>query len=191
MKPADLFPVCADRNCPNQGQHKHLLPHQESFFKSDAKYIYVQGGYGASKTMQACVKGILLALTIPGNRGVVIRETYPKLHDSTQRVFMEALERGKIPWKGRENRDGWYHRIILPNKSEVFFREARNLGRFLGPEYGWFLIDEALEVQKEVFKKLQGRLRLSQALGFHCGMLLRNPPHQNHSPPSPAPVLLG
>lgn len=181
MQPSDLFPICADRLCPDKGRHKHLLPHQSAYFKYNERYVYTQGGYGASKTIQACAKGILLSLSIPGNRGVVIRDTYPKLHDSTQRVFMECLERGGIKgWKGRENRDGWYHRIIFPNKSEVFFREARNLGRFLGPEYGWFLIDEALEVQKEVFKKLQGRLRLSAALGYHCGMLLSNPPHQNH-----------
>lgn len=181
MQPSDLFPTCADRTCPDKGQHKHLLPHQDAFFKYNERYIYTQGGYGASKTIQACAKGILLTLSIPGNRGVVIRDTYPKLHDSTQRVFMECMERGRVRgWKGRENRDGWYHRLIFPNKSEVFFREARNLGRFLGPEYGWFLIDEALEVSKEVFKKLQGRLRLAAALGYHSGMLLSNPPHQNH-----------
>jgi terminase large subunit-like protein len=177
---ADLFPPCQDANCPLKGQHKHPLPAQLELIESPAKYIYWQSGYGASKTLGGCAVGILLSMSIPRNRGVVVRESYPKLHDSTQRVFMEALDRAKIPWKGRENRDGWYHRLIFPNESEVFFREGRNLGRFLGPEYGWFLIDEALEVEKEAFKKLQGRLRLAAARGYHKGILLSNPPHQNH-----------
>ena len=181
MQVSELFPTCKDRECPKYKRHTHLLPHQEELLNSGAKYIYLQGGYGAAKTLPACALGVLLSLTIPGNRGVVVRDSYPKLHDSTQRVFMETLARGGIKWRGRENRDGWYHRIILPhNKSEIFFREARNLGRFIGPEYGWFLIDEAFEVQKEVFKKLQGRLRLSAAEGYHRGILLSNPPHHNH-----------
>src|SRR3990167_5835379 len=176
MRPENLFPICQDPACPDRGKHQHLMPHQKELISAEEKYVYLQGGYGAAKTMPACAFGVLLSLMVPGNRGIVIRESYPKLHDSTQRVFMETLERGKIKFKGRENRDGWYHRIILSNKSEVVFREAKNLGRFLGPEYGWFLVDEAFEIDKEVFKKLQGRLRLPAARGYHRGMLLSNPP---------------
>ena len=180
MRLEDFFPVCADPKCPDRGNHKHPLPHQLALIEDDSKYTYWQAGYGASKSLGGCVLGILLTLKIPGNRGVVIRDSYPKLHDSTQRTFMETLPPRGVKYRGRENRDGWYHRLIFPNKSEVVFREARNLGRFLGAEFGWFLVDEALETPKELFKKLQGRLRLAAARGFHRGVLLSNPPHQNH-----------
>ena len=183
MTPSDLFPICADKVCPSVGQHKHITPAQREFLDANEKYLYVQGGYGSGKSIIACAKGILLTIAIPGNRGVVIRESYPKLHDSTQRTFMECLERAKIRFKGRENRDGWYHRLIIPVKggtSEVFFRETKQLGRFLGSEFGWWLVDEALEVEKDIFKKLQGRLRLPAARGFYLGMLSSNPPHVNH-----------
>ena len=183
MTPDDLFPICADKMCPRIGQHKHISPPQQDFLDATEKYVYMQGGYGSGKSIIACIKGILLSISLPGNRGVVIRESYPKLHDSTQRTFMECLDRAGIRYKGRENRDGWYHRIIIPVKggsSEVFFRETKQLGRFLGSEFGWWLVDEALEVDKDVFKKLQGRLRLPAARGFYSGMLISNPPHLNH-----------
>src|SRR5712692_8206418 len=180
MRIENLFPVCAEPQCPQKGKHNHPLAHQLEIINEASKYLYVQGGYGSAKTLGGCAAGILLSLAIPGNRGVVLRESYPKLHDSTQRTFMDTLALAGVKWRGRENRDGWYHRIILPNKSEILFREGRNPGRFLGSEFGWFLIDEALEITKDVFKKLQGRLRLAAARGFHRGMLLSNPPHHNH-----------
>jgi len=174
----DLFPICADAACALKGQHKHPLPQQLEIINSTAKYTYAQGGYGSAKTLGGCALGILLSLKIPGNRGIVLRESYPKLHDNTQRVFMECLERAGIKWKGRENRDGWYHRIIFPNKSEVHFREGRTVR--LGADYGWFLVDEASEVEERLFKNLQARLRLAAARDFLRGVLLSNPPHQNH-----------
>lgn len=178
MKVSDLFPVCADTACPLRGQHGHPLPHQLELVQSADRYVYLQGGYGSAKTLGACAVGVLLSLQIPGNRGIVIRETYPKLHDNTQRVFMEMLDRAKIKWKGRENRDGWYHRIIFPNKSEVHFREGRTVR--LGADYGWFFVDEASEVDERLFKNLQARLRLPEAGPYLRGFLTSNPPHHNH-----------
>ncbi len=178
MKIEDLFPVCADTLCPLKGQHKHPTPSQLELIQSGDRYIYLQGGYGSAKTLGACAVGVLLSLQIPGNRGIVIRETYPKLHDNTQRVFMEMLDRAKIKWRGRENRDGWYHRLIFSNKSEVHFREGRTVR--LGADYGWFFVDETSEVEEKLFKNLQARLRLPAAGPYLRGVLTSNPPHQNH-----------
>lgn len=179
MRLDELFPVCADIACPQKGQHKHPTEAQLEVIQSDARYLYVQGGYGSAKTLGGCAMGVLMSLNVPGNRGIVIRETYPKLHDNTQRVFMEMLERAKIRWTGRENRDGWYHRVILKgNRSEIHFREGRTVR--LGADYGWFLVDEASEVEERLFKNLQARLRLPAAGPFLRGVLLSNPPHQNH-----------
>ena len=178
MKLDDLFPLCADPTCPAKGQDHHPLPHQRELIESDTKYIYQQGGYGSAKSLGACAVGVALSLQIPGNRGIVIRETYPKLHDNTQRLFMEMLERAKIKWRGRENRDGWYHRVILQNKSEIHFREGRTVR--LGADYGWFVVDEASEIEERLFKNLQARLRLAAAGLYLRGVLLSNPPHHNH-----------
>ena len=91
---------------------------------------------------------------------------------------MEMMERAKIKWRGRENRDGWHHRVILSNKSEIHFREGHTVR--LGADYGWFVVDEASEVEKRLFKNLQARLRLPAAGKYLRGIVLSNPPHVNH-----------
>jgi hypothetical protein len=188
---ADLFPPCLKESCDRpdpipteDGRHRHLLPTQRRLFESNAKYIALVGGYGSGKTLPACIKGHLLSISIPGNMGIVLRRSIPKLHDATERIYLEVVTR----WADltgthveyRESRDGWPHRLVYPNGSEVVFRETKDLGRFLGPEYGWFLLDEAQEEPEKTFKDLMGRLRLPRASEYLTGILCTNPPHKLH-----------
>jgi len=157
-----------------------VLPHQREIVESKEKFLAVVGGYGAGKTLPACVLGVLLSLKVAGNVGLVARRSYSKLHDSTQRIFLETLQRVGAQFQTREVRDGWPHRIVLANQSEVHFRETKDLGRFLGPEYGWFYVDEAGEEPKKTWTDLVGRLRLPHAKKYLKGFLTTNPPHQQH-----------
>src|SRR5688572_5581282 len=145
MKYLDLFPLCNSSECPKAGTHRHPLPHQTELLESEEKYVAMVGGYGSAKTLPTAALGVLLSLMIPGNIGFVGRRTYTKIHDSPLPVYMQCLERAGVDWKGRENRDGFPHRIILPNESEIRFRETKDIGRWLGPEYGWFHLEEAQE----------------------------------------------
>lgn len=139
------------------------------------------GGYGSSKTLGGMVLGHLLSVAVPGNMGIVVRRSLPKLRDSTQRIFLEVLDRSKADVEFREMRDGWPGRIIYrDNGSEVTFRETKDLGRFLGPEYGWFAVDEAQEEPETTFKNLLGRLRLPRASRYLKALLMTNPPRRGH-----------
>lgn len=173
------FPPCTVSTCARASKQPHrcVLPHQAEFILAGEKYLAMVGGYGAAKTLAACVKGVLLSLQVRGNRGIVIRRTYSKLHDSTQRIFLDVLQRIGVEVETREVRDGLPHMVILPNGSEVVFRESKDLGRFLGPEYGWGYIDEAGEEPEKTFIDLQGRLRLPQAMRYLTLFLTTNPPH--------------
>lgn len=175
------FPPCTLESCPRAGnEHRCVLPHQAELILAPEKYLAMVGGYGAAKTLAACVKGVLLTTQVRGNRGIVIRRTYSKLHDSTERIFLDVVKRLGLECDLREVRDGWPHMLIFPNGSEVVFRESKDLGRFLGPEYGWFFIDEAAEEPEKTFIDLQGRLRLPQAARYLCGFLATNPPHHTN-----------
>lgn len=77
-------------------------------------------------------------------------------------------------------RDGFPHRIIYENGSEVLFRPSADLGRFLGPEYGWVYLNEAQEEPEKAYKDLTGRVRLPQAAKYLKVLLDTNPPHQTH-----------
>ena len=179
--PLETFlPRCTDPACTRSGAHADVLPHQREFLASTEKYVALVGGYGAGKTLPACILAVNLSLKVPGNVGLVCRRSYSKLHDSTQRILLEVLQRIGCTFQAREVRDGWPHRLILPNHSEIHFRETKDLGRFLGPEYGWFYIDEAGEEPKKTWTDLVGRLRLPHARQYLKGFLTTNPPHEEH-----------
>ena len=180
MKVLDLFPLCQSPECPLAGKHKHPLPHQTEIIEAGEKYVASVGGYGSAKTLPTAALGILLSLTIPGNIGFVGRRSYVKIHDSPLPTYMQLLERAKVEWKGRENRDGFPHRIILPNDSEILFRETKDIGRWLGPEYGWFHLEEAQQEPEDTFTGLMGRLRLPHAGKYLKGLLTTNPPNRQH-----------
>lgn len=181
MRLEDLFPPCTNERCGESGSsHKHVFPHQIEFIKAPEKYMALIGGYGAGKSLPAAILGHLLSVSVPGNRGFVGRRSYPKLHDSVQRVFMEVIGRSGEDVVYREQRDGWPHRVIYANGSEIFFRETKDIGRFLGPEYGWFLIDEAIEEPEATFTLLMGRLRLPAARRHLKGFITSNPPDKLH-----------
>jgi len=136
---------------------------QWEFFNSKARHTAFFGGIGSGKTLTACLKGIYLAETYPGIKGVVVRETHVKLNDSTKAMFVEWLElyeRGKPPNEkliySQNNNENW---IKFNNGSVVFFRHAHDEGLFKGPEYGWFLVDQAEELAEVIAKRLCDRLR--------------------------------
>lgn len=178
----DLFPwtPLPCKVCDKTEPHKHVLPHQRQLIESPAKYRAILGGYGSAKTRALAALGVGLSLAIPGNIGIVCRRSYAKLHDSTLRQFLDCLEGLDMEFKARELRDGWPHRIILPNASEMVFRETKDLGRFLGPEYGWFIVDEAVEEPRKTFTDLTGRLRLGKAGDYLTGVIASNPPNIHH-----------
>lgn len=187
MTPTELlFPACTPGKCPikdckdKRDPHYHILPQQQELLESREKFIALVGGYGSAKTLPSCIMGHILSVSIPGNMGIVMRRSLPKLHDSTERIYLEVLERSGVTYQTREMRDGWPHRIIYPNGSEVVFRETTDIGRFLGPEYGWAFLDEAQEEPEKTFKDVSGRLRLPRAADYLKFILATNPPSSQH-----------
>jgi len=176
-----FFPPCQRLDCERAGTpHADVLPAQRQLIESAEKYVCMMGGFGAAKTMAAAVLGVTLSLAVPGNSGIVLRRSYPNLKDSTMRTYLEVLDYAGIPYERREVRDGWPFHLILPNASEITFRESKDHGRKLGSAYGWFHVDEAAEEPVTTFSGFFGRLRLAAAAGYLKGILTTNPPHHQH-----------
>ena len=182
MQISELFPPCHIDTCPQADtEHRHVLPQQRELLESTERIVALSGGYGSGKTLAMMVMGHLLSTHVKGNMGIVTRRSLPKLRDSTQRIYLEVLDRSKADVEFREVRDGWPGRIIYRDTgSEVTFRETKDLGRFLGPEYGWFACDEMQEEPEKVLKDLMGRLRLPRAAKYLKGMMGTNPPRKGH-----------
>ena len=170
MKLTDLLP-------PGEDGTKSFLDWQLEAINSDAKVLGLVGGVGSGKTVISSALGVALSIQVPGNSGIVLRETYRELHDSTWAIFLQVLERANIPGiKYHETFSGFPHRVRLPNRSEIIAREWKNKGQYLGPEYGWFLMDEASRGNAQLFRELMTRLRHGPARGYLKAILPTNPP---------------
>lgn len=137
-------------------------PHpQYLFHASPAKYRLYVGGMGSGKTRAGCAEAIKQALEQPGTLGLIGRQTYGSLTDTTMRVFFEILPPQLIAkWNKNENH------LYLRNGSEIIFRAlepGEGWQKLQSLEVAWFYIDEASETPEEVYLILKGRLRQGKA----------------------------
>lgn len=149
-----------------------LNKHQRAFVDSPEQYVALFGGIGNGKTFGSCIKIIELASQFPNNLCLVGRLTYPELRDSTREVFLQALTKIYPPEAYKINKSE--NSITFWNKSIVIFRHLDEPANILSMNLGAFYIDQAEEVDEEVFLTLQGRLR-RQNIKELKGLITGNP----------------
>jgi len=147
-----------------QGPKKVVLKGKQALFaQSKARYPAMFGGYASGKTTVGCLVGIDICLKFPGVVGAVVRNTYPELRTSTKKVFMDVLhqmDRGRSPnQRIIESENEQYNWVKFTNGSTVFFLHTQSEALFKGPEFGWFFIDQAEEMDEEQAQRITTRLR--------------------------------
>jgi PBSX family phage terminase large subunit len=150
------------------------LERQAAFHASPAKYRGYVGGFGSGKTIAGCVEALIQSLEHPGNRGLIGRKSYKELKATTQSEFLRILPKEMIAdWN---KSDGI---LKLKNGSEILFWNLENPDTFKSLNLGWFYLDEATEIDEEVFNILRGRIRLKRDSNGkqirRCGWLTTNP----------------
>ena len=141
-----------------QNERQYVLKHrkqtqpQRRFWSSDARYRLFVGGVGSGKTHA----GVIETLRQPANStGMVLAPTYPMLRDATIRTFVDVCNRGSLIAE--------YHRtemrVKLVDGKTILFRSADDPDRLRGPNLGWFWLDEAALMSKDVWLIMLGRLR--------------------------------
>ena len=138
-----------------------LNPNQSKFDSCDEQVIAFFGGIGNGKTFAGILKGIKRVMNPknPPQLGMIARQTYPELRDSTQRTFFEICHMmGMLPEVHYEYRKQ-ENRVKFVNGHEIIFRSLDDPAKLLSINLGWFYIDQAEEVSEEVFLTLLGRLR--------------------------------
>lgn len=145
---------------------KQALFYHEVMNDEGARYVALFGGFASGKTTVGCLCGLTLALTYPGIKGAVVRNTNPELRNSTKLVFMDllsALNAGRPKSQSLiEFANEQYNWVKLVNGSVVFFCHTSSDALFKGPEFGWFFLDQAEEMDEETVKKITSRLRQPQ-----------------------------
>lgn len=136
-----------------------LNPFQRLFVDAPQQYVGLFGGVGNGKTYVACLKILELATKYPENLCLVGRLTYPELRDSTREVFLKVLSSLYPPEAYTFNKAE--NQVTLWNKSVIIFRHLDDYANLLSMNLGAFYLDQAEEIDEDVFLTLQSRLRRS------------------------------
>jgi len=141
------------------------------FHLTSAREKAAIGAVGSGKTIALCADAISLALTQPGSRIMVARQSVPSLRDTTETEFVNLLsmrpddvEEGTTLWDLCDSRRqaGHIDRIMFPNGSEVMFRSLDDWRKHMSLNLAAVYIDEASEVSVDAFNGLKTRLRQQQ-----------------------------
>ena len=135
---------------------------QEEFIRCVDKESMYAGGIGSGKTLSGGFKALWASLQWPGTTGLVGRQTYRALEDTTKRVILDGDDKPPIiPPELVADRDDRENRVTLLNGSEILFRslEDYNTEKLRSLNLGWFYVDEATETTLKVWMELCGRLR--------------------------------
>lgn len=132
-----------------------LLVKQEQVLASRSKNLLLSGGFRSGKTIAAIIKLICQHLTVPNNRGLIGRLTYPELRDSVQKDFFNL-----VPPEWIANWNESKGELKLKNGCEVLFRHLDAVSQFemRGMELGFALIDQVEEIDEETFETLSSRI---------------------------------
>ena len=149
------------------------LPKQSLFNLSGAKYRLYIGAWRAGKSFAGCQEVLKQCIIYPNNCILIGRKDFTDLRDTTMKTFFEV-----VPEQWIKSYNKTEHHIVLLNDSEIYFRELKD-GVGLGSlNLGGFYIDEAEEIEEQIFERLKGRLSLKTA---GCrGWLTSNPPNEDH-----------
>jgi hypothetical protein len=136
-------------------------PTQRAVFKWGPTPMLAAGGFGASKTYATCLKALWLSDVYPGNRGVIGRRVWDELKKTTMATFFKLCP--PEAWSHGGRRADSDKVLRLNNGSEILWLhlnqtdvDIKNVLR--GLEINWFLLDQAEEIEEEMFDILLGRL---------------------------------
>ena len=190
----DLAVTLAFNPDESQPGTRELNPTQERFLFAPVRDRGVKGYMGVvgcAKTTTGCIAGILHSLMYPGNVGYVARKVKLDLKDTTFDEFVEICER--VPGLILKKLEGDEPELILASApkqgpggslmqgppSKVIFRPLVSESKLGSLKLGWFLVDEASEVEEPIIHRLVERLRHPK-IRHRSGFLVTNPMARSH-----------
>ena len=120
-------------------------------------------GFAAGKTRGLCAKAIEHAVKYPGARILLGRKTFREMVNTVKNPFFlmaEPLHRAgwfvkPLKWDYREGTD----HSRLTNSSEIIFSNLDDPVKFRNEEYSMVLVDQAEELDEELWETLIARIR--------------------------------
>jgi len=144
-------------------KQKEVLDALEKYGK---RFVLYSGAFGAGKTLLECNAVIRQCLKYPHSLWLMGCQTIPMLRDTIIRTFLYEVElyqraftKTGVKKKICEKYLSGDKHYKFFNESEVIFRSFDDPTKFKSLNLDGFAIDEPVDIDYEVFKMLQGRLR--------------------------------
>jgi hypothetical protein len=129
----------------------NMLPYQWEFYSAVNRFPGSIAGWGTGKTTIALLKGDLLSRFYKNNLGLIVRDKFTDLRDSTMKDFTK--------WTGKTVPQGTKE-AKYANGSQILFRHAKDLSGLQNVNLGWAYIEQAEEFPTDTqFQLFRGRLR--------------------------------
>lgn len=144
------------------------------FHASIAKYKCLTGGFGCGKTTTVAAELIALAMEFPGNEIDICRKTFGELNRSTRPLIEDMLPK-EIVARPYSTVD---HQIKLINRSYLQFFPLDEREKVKSLNSGAIFIDEASEIEEDIFLMLIARLR--RKVPRKHMLIASNPTYTNH-----------
>lgn len=135
---------------------------QREFFLSDAKFTAYGGARGGGKSFALRYKLILLCLAYPGIRVLLIRRSYPELRENHIRPLCEILC-GKTPIARYRELEKSFDFSCGSHMLLGYLSSHEDLLRYQGLQFDIIAIDEATQIDEEMFLVLCASLRGANA----------------------------
>lgn len=137
-------------------------PYQQKFHQSKAQYKLNIGGYGSGKTTMCCAELAEHVLSIPFGRSLI---TAPKLQQVRDAVIPE-LDKFLPPHLIDKRTNSPNIRYTMTNGHEILVYASNDEENLRSINLTAFYIEEASNVDYEVFRQLQARLRNTAAIVY-------------------------
>ena len=142
-----------------------MLPSQQRFHDSKARFKGFSGPIGSGKSQALCQEAIRLSFLNPGRTGLIGAPTFPMLRDATQATLFEILDRNEMAYDFNRAEN---FLVMRETRSRILFRAVEEFERLRGSNLAWFGLDELTYTSEQAWLRLEGRLRDPRASRL-CG----------------------
>jgi len=147
----DVFPI---------SKYYTPLPSCLPFHASKHKFRALAGGIGSGKSVAGVWESILMCLRYPGNEHLIGRKTLADLKKTTLLTFFEQCPRDLIYSFNKQDMTLCFrHDERTGKRSVIHFMGVDEIRKAKSLNLGSFFVDEGTEIQVDVYRFLEGRLR--------------------------------
>ena len=142
-----------------------LNENQSRFIKSPAKYVGYVGGRGCGKTLALVIKIITLMTSYHMNYGLLGREDYSDLRDSTEKDFFDICPQWWIKQHFKQERRVQFKEIEYNGKKygggNLIFRGLKDVSKtsIRSMNLGFVALEQAEEIDESLVDELAGCMR--------------------------------